>query len=134
MLHHLQNCSIDDNFPDNGNWQDEAYNRGVRAGADEVVEQYEKQCLDDTTEECTDVGETAAQGTYQAFDILCSRSLHKYYYSPLLSYSTTEIAFEFCPFAAGASFARPNYKEQCRVVAVGKTIQVGYGVDARLIF
>lgn len=29
------------------------------------------------------------------------------------------IAYEFCPFVAAESLGRPNYKEQCRVVAIG---------------
>jgi hypothetical protein len=82
---------IDENFPDNGNWQDESYNRGVRAGADQVVQKYEKMCLENTSDECNDLGVAAAQ----------------------------EIAFGFCPFNAESSFARPNYKERCRLVAVG---------------
>lgn len=33
--------------------------------------------------------------------------------------TNTEIAYDYCPFDAAASFGRPNYKEQCRVVAIG---------------
>jgi hypothetical protein len=31
----------------------------------------------------------------------------------------SEIAFEYCPFDASSSFARPDYKETCREVATG---------------
>lgn len=37
----------------------------------------------------------------------------------LVTDAMTEIAYGFCPFNAAASFGRPNYKEKCRVVAVG---------------
>ena len=64
LQHNLQTIhSIDANYPDNGNWQDEAYNRGVRVGSGEVVTKYEKQCLEDTPDECDAVGKAAAQGT-----------------------------------------------------------------------
>jgi hypothetical protein len=36
--------------------------RGVSAGADQVIMKYEKQCLDDNTDECTDLGDAASQG------------------------------------------------------------------------
>ena len=81
-------------YVDDGNWKVQAYNRGVRAGADQVVAKYEKQCLDDSPDECSDLGEAAAQ----------------------------EIAFEFCPFSASASFApesQPDYKQSCREAAYG---------------
>ena len=86
--------SIDERYLDDGNWKTEAYNRGVRAGADQVVKKYEKQCLEDTVDECNGLGEAAAQ----------------------------EIAFEYCPFSASASFApesQPDYKQECREVAYG---------------
>lgn len=54
--------SIDANYVDNGNWETESYNRGVRAGADQVVAKYEKRCLENTADECTDLGIAAAQG------------------------------------------------------------------------
>ena len=36
--------------------------RGVSAGADQVIMKYEKKCLDDNTDECTDLGNAASQG------------------------------------------------------------------------
>eukprot|EP00956_Cyclotella_meneghiniana_P011474 scaffold16121_cov68-Cyclotella_meneghiniana.AAC.2 len=84
---------IDIKYPaDTPKWDEASYNRGVQAGADQVIEKYEKQCLEDTPDECEDLGVAAAQ----------------------------EIAFEYCPFNAATSFApRPDYKEQCRQVATG---------------
>ena len=73
---------------------DTSFCRGYRAGANNVVRFYEKQCLEETADECVDLGEAAAQ----------------------------EIAFEYCPFDAAASFApesSPDYKEKCREVATG---------------
>jgi hypothetical protein len=63
-------------------------------GADQVVQKYEKECLEDTADECNDLGIAAAQ----------------------------ELAFEYCPFDAAASFApgdQPDYKQACREVAYG---------------
>lgn len=60
LLHEFS--SIDANYVDNGNWETESYNRGVRAGADQVVAKYEKRCLENTADECTDLGIAAAQG------------------------------------------------------------------------
>ena len=61
------------NFPDDGNWQTEAYNRGVRAGAQQVIDKYEKQCLEDSPDECNDLGVAAAQGNHTEFT---SHSFH----------------------------------------------------------
>lgn len=72
----LQQKYIDNNYPDNGNWQDEAYNRGVRVGADGVVQKHEKQCLEDTPDECEEVGETAAQGTIRRNHVICAIDFH----------------------------------------------------------
>lgn len=36
------------------------YKRGVREGADLVVVEHERECLDETPEECFDLGEAAA--------------------------------------------------------------------------
>lgn len=54
--------SIDDNYVDNGNWQTEAFNRGVQSGANQIVEKYERECLEDSPDECNDLGVAAAQG------------------------------------------------------------------------
>jgi len=59
-------CSINATYIDDGNWQTESYNRGVQAGADQVVEKYEKQCLEDDADECIDLGKAAAEGLYQS--------------------------------------------------------------------
>jgi hypothetical protein len=61
---------------------------------DQVVAKYEKQCLDDTPDECYDLGQAAAQ----------------------------MIAFDFCPFSAqsdATAYGQPNYKASCRSVAYG---------------
>ena len=47
-------------FPDSGNWKTRSYNRGARAGASQVVEKYEKYCLEDSPDECNEVGLAAA--------------------------------------------------------------------------
>ncbi|KAL3784381.1 hypothetical protein ACHAWO_001627 [Cyclotella atomus] len=78
-----KNCSNDSSFC-----------QGARAGSYKVVKFYEKQCLEDTADECNDLGIAAAQ----------------------------ELAFEYCPFDASSSFApesQPDYKEACREVATG---------------
>jgi hypothetical protein len=41
---------IDEKYDDDGNWKTASYNRGVHAGADQVVAKYEKQCLEDTVD------------------------------------------------------------------------------------
>jgi hypothetical protein len=58
-----------------------------------VVTKYEKQCLDDSPDECYDLGQAAAQ----------------------------IIAFDFCPFSAAdaTGYSQPNYKASCRSVAYG---------------
>lgn len=52
----LQN-SLKDSCNDNS-----SYCRGARAGADQVVKDYEKQCLENTPDECIGLGEAAAEG------------------------------------------------------------------------
>jgi hypothetical protein len=53
---------LDDYYPtDTSNWRTNSCNQGVEAGADQVVEKYEKQCLDDSPDECYDLGQAAAQ-------------------------------------------------------------------------
>jgi hypothetical protein len=78
-----------ENCPDNN-----SFCRGVRAGGNSVVQHYEKKCLEDTSDECDDLGKAAAQ----------------------------EIAYDYCPFAAFANIgpeSTPNYKEACREAAYG---------------
>jgi hypothetical protein len=80
-------------YPDSGNWKTRSYNRGARAGASQVVEKYEKKCLENSPDECNDVGLAAA----------------------------AEIAFEFCPFSVdyAADQGVYDYKKTCRSVAYG---------------
>jgi hypothetical protein len=41
-------------------FRDQSFNRGARAGADQVVQKYEKRCLDSSPDECNDLGYAAA--------------------------------------------------------------------------
>ena len=54
--------SIKKTYADDSNSRASAHNRGVRVGADQVIMKYEKKCLDDNTDECTDLGNAASQG------------------------------------------------------------------------
>jgi hypothetical protein len=83
-----------ENYPtDTSDWRTNSCHEGMAQGAAQVVEKYEKQCLDDSPDECNDLGQAAAQ----------------------------QIAYEFCPFSAAdsTSYSSPNYKESCRSVAYG---------------
>jgi hypothetical protein len=51
-------------YPQSSNWRTDSYNRGARSGADEVVTKYEKKCLEDNPDECTALGDAAAQGEF----------------------------------------------------------------------
>jgi len=82
--------NVKKNYPQSSNWRTDSYNRGARSGADEVVTKYEKKCLEDNPDECTDLGNAAAQ----------------------------EIAYDYCQKAAPYG-SRPNYKKTCRQVAYG---------------
>jgi hypothetical protein len=68
-----------------------------------VVDKYEKQCLDDSPDECYDLGQAAAQ----------------------------MIAFDYCPFnaadEAATAYGQPNYKASCRSVAYGVCEGAIYG-------
>lgn len=107
---------LEDECPENTN-----FCRGARAGANKVVFEQEKSCLEDTTDECTELGEAAAQGnSNKSFFFALLSWLTNCFCSLLLVF--IEIAFEFCPFDTSASFAppsRPDYKEACREVASG---------------
>ena len=46
---------------DTSDWRKNSCHQGVEAGADQVVDKYEKQCLDDSPDECYDLGHAAAQ-------------------------------------------------------------------------
>ncbi|KAL7478469.1 hypothetical protein ACHAW6_004235 [Cyclotella cf. meneghiniana] len=86
------NRHIRRNYVDTGDWRTDSFNRGVRAGADQVVQQKQEKCLNDSPDECYDLGIAAAQ----------------------------EIAFNFCPFTSQtATFGNQNWKRQCREVATG---------------
>eukprot|EP00956_Cyclotella_meneghiniana_P032614 scaffold90348_cov51-Cyclotella_meneghiniana.AAC.1 len=71
------------------------YNQGVADGANEVVRNKERSCLNNSPDECNDLGFAASQA----------------------------IAYDFCPYSAqegaGAYSSPPNYKESCRSVAYG---------------
>ena len=46
---------------DTGNWRTDSFNAGVEAGADQFVEKKEAKCLNESPEECNDLGLGAAQ-------------------------------------------------------------------------
>lgn len=53
---------LETHYPtDTGNWRTDAFNTGVEAGADQVVDKYEYACLEENPEECNDLGQVAAQ-------------------------------------------------------------------------
>jgi hypothetical protein len=67
-----------------------------------VVAKYEKQCLENSPDECYDLGQAAAQ----------------------------MIAFDYCPFSVQAdatAYGQPNYKASCRSVAYGVCEGAIYG-------
>ncbi|KAL3784826.1 hypothetical protein ACHAWO_005822 [Cyclotella atomus] len=86
---------VDEHYPtDTSNWRTNPCNEGVEVGADQVIEKYEKQCLENSPDECYNLGHAAAQ----------------------------MIAFDYCPFSAaneasGTANGQPNYKASCRSVA-----------------
>ncbi|KAL7506715.1 hypothetical protein ACHAXN_004503 [Cyclotella atomus] len=86
---------LESKYPtDTSDWRKNSCHEGMKKGADQVVAKYEKQCLDDTPDECYDLGQAAAQ----------------------------MIAFDFCPFSAqsdATAYGQPNYKASCRSVAYG---------------
>ena len=101
-----------------------SYCCGMRAGAHTVVKKYEKQCLEDTADECNDLGVAAAQGKTPWSSVLICISFENMLIEVMVLFFAlqTEIAFEFCPFDIAASFApddQPDYKETCREVATG---------------
>ena len=97
----------------------------MQSGANQIVEKYERECLEDSPDECNDLGVAAAQGEANMLYWSCNNivNLQSSYYL-FLKYPRNhpEIAFEYCPFPA--SFApedsiRPDYKQKCREVAYG---------------
>eukprot|EP00804_Cyclotella_cryptica_P004703 CCRYP_019116-RA/>CCRYP_019116-RA protein AED:0.08 eAED:0.08 QI:0/0.66/0.75/1/1/1/4/365/330 len=92
---------------DTDNWRTNSFNSGVEQGAEQVIDKYERECLGDSPDDCSDLGNAAAQGkfTFGVPDV-CRRS----------------IAFAFCPFNAASEASpasEPNYEKQCREVAYG---------------
>ncbi len=77
------------------NWRDQAYNRCARDGIDAQVKRIEKECLEDDSSQCEDLGETAAE--IIVFDNVCT------------------------PDFSSSSYGHhpPNYKKTCREVAYG---------------
>jgi len=68
------------------------YKRGVQDGADLVVVEHERKCVDESPAECVELGEAAAQ----------------------------MLAFSYCPFSAAdeaSGYSTPNYMQSCRDVA-----------------
>ena len=108
--------SIEDNCPSDNN-----FCRGYRAGANQIVTKYEKQCLEDTTEECIDVGKAAAEGKKQYNIIGNLNCIYESFILSLVSQITTEIAYEYCQFSAITFGHDPalDYKQNCREVAYG---------------
>ena len=101
----------------------------MQSGANQVIDIYEKQCLEDNPDECIAVGKNAAQGEFcqftQHFFELCVLTIN------ILIWYISEIAFQFCPFGP-SPFAQPDYKEKCREVATG--VCEGAGESAYYIF
>lgn len=92
---------VSDRYPtDTSNWRTNSCNEGVKVGAEQVVDKYDKQCLENP-DECYDLGHAAAQ----------------------------MIAFDYCPFSAAdsTSYGSPNYKKECRSVAYGVCEGAIYG-------
>lgn len=74
-------------------WRTDSFNRGARAGMQDVVNRKERECLHDNPNECIELGETAA----------------------------SEIAHKHCPSARGQKRrAKKNYKATCRRVAINQ--------------
>lgn len=62
---------LDAYYPtDTSNWKTNAFNEGVEAGAEQVVDKYEYDCLEGSPDECNDLGQVAAQRE------LCSLSVY----------------------------------------------------------
>ncbi|KAL3804795.1 LOW QUALITY PROTEIN: hypothetical protein ACHAWO_005324 [Cyclotella atomus] len=52
---------LDAEYPtDARNWREKSYHEGIKKGADDVIAKYEKQCLNDTPDECYDLGHASA--------------------------------------------------------------------------
>jgi len=82
------------NFPDRGNWNQKTRNQCARRGVDDEVRSIEKSCLDDSPEQCEDLGDAAAE--LIVMDNVCS-----------------------IMYDQASSHGRPNYKKTCREVAYG---------------
>ncbi|KAL3784827.1 hypothetical protein ACHAWO_005823, partial [Cyclotella atomus] len=118
-------------FPDSGNWRIRSYNRGARSGADQVVQKYEKRCLDNSPDECNDVGLSAAAEVRILINALhhCKKCI---YLTSMIFLS--KIAFEYCPPPADDAQAMDtpmSFKATCRSVAYGICKgEVGAAVEA----
>ena len=120
---------------DTSDWRKNSCHQGVEAGADQVVDKYEKQCLDDSPDECNDLGQAAAQRKSFYFDMWDCYFVIDYSFDPhhVLSYIfiSSEIAYAYCPFSAtedeASIYGAPNYKASCRSVAYGVCEGAIYG-------
>lgn len=82
---------------DGRNWKEKAYNEGAREGMKTVVDEKEKECLNDNPEECIGLGEAAS----------------------------SMIAFKYCGSFGATS--QTNYKKECRDVAINQCVGGVYG-------
>mmetsp|Transcript_14805 Transcript_14805/g.32163 ORF Transcript_14805/g.32163 Transcript_14805/m.32163 type:complete len:137 (-) Transcript_14805:90-500(-) len=76
------------------NWRTKAYNKCARDGAEQQVQKIEKECLNDDSSQCEDLGETAAE--IIVFANVCRPE-----------------------FDEASSQRNPDYKKTCRQVAYG---------------
>lgn len=81
---------LDENYPtDTSNWRTNSCNEGVAEGAHQVVDKYEKQCLDDNPDECNDLGNAAAiRKTDCGMSFMLNHNFLLVTYLPLLCLTT----------------------------------------------
>ena len=99
------------------------YKRGVRDGAELVVNEHERECLDESPDECFGLGEAAAmQVSFYDMSII-PIGVYYCFLVTIKFFFTAKIAFDYCPFSAadatGYSSDEPEYKQTCREVAYG---------------
>jgi len=75
-----------------GNWRTQSFNQGARAGTQQVLKEKEKQCFNNSPDECIDLGNEAAR----------------------------IIAFRHCNPDLLSTNSHKNYKATCRKVAIGQ--------------
>ena len=75
-----------------GNWRTQSFNQGARAGMQQVLKEKEKQCFNNSPDECIDLGNEAAR----------------------------IIAFRHCNPDLLSTNSHKNYKATCRKVAIGQ--------------